>query len=289
MEIFVRHHVLTRLCLSILMTVALPAVAAEPKSSAPKPAAAAVEPVQTDALKSTVELEASAQEIQGRYGRIELSGVFPNATRGKDFPHGAAPQASIAAQTGIGFGAAIGYQFDNIFALELALNHRFFTVKGNYISTEPRGEDPGEFPVEYRSHVNSVSLMPTLRVGWDAYKDIRVTGSFGMGISNNTTGTRESHQPNNHYGWTAPYENGDYWNHGGMSWTNFVWSMGIGGEYRLTDKLFLTSDLNYVDLGTMHWSERWKSMITGEVGAELVQTPYRIKTMEMRVGLGYRF
>lgn len=262
----------------LLMTVPVMAAESQPE----------IKPAANEALVGEETPEIPAPEIMGRYGRLEFAGVFPAATRGKDFPETYQPKTSISASSGIGFGAAFGYQFDNIWAVELAVNHRYFTVSGTYDSSSPIQNLPGLYQVNFKSSVNSVTVIPTLRVGYDVIKDIRLTGSLGMGISNNVTNVRESHQPNNN-NWRSPYTNGDYWNHDGMSWTSFVWSIGVGAEYRLTEKLFITTDANYIRLGEMHWSERWRNLITGQGGAERTLTPYKISAFESRIGLGYRF
>ncbi|MCX8501152.1 MAG: outer membrane beta-barrel protein [Alphaproteobacteria bacterium] len=228
------------------------------------------------------------EEQMGRYGRLEFGLVMPVPGKNKDFDIVQLPDFTVSGKTGVGFGAALGYQIDPHWAVELGLDHRFFGLKGDFLSAAPASQTQGLFITHYDSYVNSVTAMPKLRMSLQVTDDIKATANLGIGISNNVTGTRENFQPNPG-SWTGIYGSGEYWNIYGRSTTSLAWTVGAGGEYRISKQLFVTLDVNYNDLGKATWSPNFIEFNTNRRGRENVSYFLDLATVELRLGLGYRF
>ena len=249
----------------------------------------AAEPAAGQAAEPAANAQKPAREEQlGRYGRLEIGLVLPSPGKNKDFDSVQLPDFTVSGKTGVGFGAALGYQIDPHWAVELGLDHRFFGLKGDYQSLAPTSQPKGFSVTHYDSYVNSVTAMPKLRMSLQVTDDIKATANLGIGISNNITGTRENFQPNPG-GWTGIYGSGEYWNVYGRSTTSLAWTVGAGGEYRISKQLFVTLDVNYNDLGKATWSPNFIEFNSNRRGRENASYYLDLATVELRLGLGYRF
>ena len=247
----------------------------------------AEQPAATPAATPAV-VKVVPEEQLGRYGRIDLGLVLATPGKNKDFDEKQLPDFTVSGKTGVGFGAALGYQIDPNWAIELAVEHRFFGLKGDFQSPAPANQVGGYSISHYDSYVNAVTAMPKLRMSIKLSEQIKATANLGVGISNNITGPRENYQPNPG-GWGGAFQPGDYWNQSGRAYTSLAWTVGGGGEYRFSKRLSVTADLNYTHLGKATWSPNFLEFNTNNRGRENFSYFLDLATVELRLGLGYRF